>query len=68
MSEKTYYQKKKSRDVILSRAKDYYEKEKERLKNKQEINTEIYLKNKKIKRDNMEEIDTITCLKKRNKN
>ena len=67
MSEKTYYQK-KSRDVILSRAKDYYEKEKERLKNKQEINTEIYLKNKKIKRDNMEEIDTITCLKKRNKN
>ena len=68
MSEKTYYQKKKSRDVILSRAKDYYEKEKERLKNKQEINTEIYLKNKKIKRANMEEIDTITCLKKRNKN
>ena len=67
MSEKTYYQK-KSRDVILSRAKDYYEKEKERSKNKQEINTEIYLKNKKIKRDNMEEIDTITCLKKRNKN
>ena len=67
MSEKTYYQK-KSRDVILSRAKDYYEKDKERLKNKQEINTEIYLKNKKIKRDNMEEIDTITCLKKRNKN
>ena len=54
--------------MILSRAKDYYEKEKERLKNEQEINTEIYLKNKKIKRDNMEEIDTITCLKKRNKN
>ena len=65
---KRIIKKKKSRDVILSRAKDYYEKEKERLKNKQEINTEIYLKNKKIKRDNMEEIDTITCLKKRNKN
>ena len=65
---KRIIKKKKSRDVILSRAKDYYEKEKERLKNEQEINTEIYLKNKKIKRDNMEEIDTITCLKKRNKN
>ena len=33
----------------------------------QEINTEIYLKRKKIKRENMEEIDIITCLKKINK-
>ena len=32
----------------------------------QEIKTEIYLKNKKIKRDNMEEIRIILCLKKRN--
>ena len=32
----------------------------------QEINTEIYLKKKKIKRENMEEIDII-CLKKRKK-
>ena len=29
MSEKTYYQR--NRDVILNRAKDYYEKDKERL-------------------------------------
>ena len=31
-----------------------------------EINTEIYLKKKKIKTENMEEID-IVCVKKRNK-
>ena len=37
----TYYQR--NRDVILNRAKDYYENDKERLKSKQEINTENYL-------------------------
>ena len=36
--EETYYQKNK--DVILNRAKDYYENDKERLKERQEINTE----------------------------
>ena len=41
----TYYQK--TRDVILNRAKDYYESDKERLRYKQEINTETYLKKKK---------------------
>ena len=49
--EETYYQKNK--DVILNRAKDYYENDKESLR-EQEINTEIYLKKKKIKRENME--------------
>ena len=39
-------------------------KEQER---KKEINTKIYLKNKKMKRKNMEETDMI-CLKKINKN
>ena len=34
----------------------------------QEINTEIYLKKKKIKSENMQEIDFIICQKKRNKN
>ena len=34
----------------------------------QEINTEIYLKKKKIERESMEEIDIIICLKKKNKN
>ena len=52
----TYYQK--TRDVILTRAKDYYE-------NGQEINTENYLKKKKIKKENMGKIDTTKCLKKR---
>ena len=33
----------------------------------QEINMKTYLKNKKIKRENMEKTDTIICLKKKNK-
>ena len=33
-----------------------------------EINTETYLKKEKTKRDNIEEIDIIIRLKKRNKN
>ena len=37
--------------MILNRAKDYYENDKE---SKQEINTETYLKKKIIKRENME--------------
>ena len=52
--------------MILNRAKDYYENNKEGLR-EQEINTEIYLKKKKIKRKNMEEIDVIICQKDRNK-
>ena len=63
--EETYYQK--NHKVILKRAKDYYENDKESLREHEEINTEVYLKKKKIKRENMEETDTI-CLKKRNKN
>ena len=65
MSDTTYYQR--NRDVILNKAKDYYENDKKRLKGKQEINTEIYLKQKKIKRENMEETDIIICLKKERK-
>ena len=65
MSETTYYERK--RDVIVNRAKDYYKIDKERLRVMREINTEIYWKRKKTKRDNMEKIDII-CLKKRNKN
>ena len=53
MSEKTYYQR--NRDVILNRAKDYYENDKERLREKLRnleninINIETYLKKKKQK-------------------
>ena len=42
-----YHQR--NRDVILNRAKDYYENDKERLESKQEINTETYLKEKNKK-------------------
>ena len=35
--------------------------------NRQEINIETYLKKKKIKKENMEKIDTSICLKKRKK-
>ena len=61
----TYYQK--SRDVILNRTKDYYENNKERLRVRQEINTETYLKKKKMKKENIEKIDILICLKKRKK-
>ena len=54
--------------MILNRAKDYYENDKERLRGKQEINTEIYLKEKKIKSENTVKTDIARCLKKRNKN
>ena len=54
----TYYQR--NRDVILNRARDYYENDKE-------INTETYLRKKKIKKENMGRIDIAICLKKRNK-
>ena len=49
MSETTYYQR--SSEVILNRAKDYYENNKERERERereQKINTENYLKRKKI--------------------
>ena len=36
-------------------------------KSKQEINTETYLKKKKIKRENMEKTDIAIFLKKKNK-
>ena len=65
MSETTYYER--NRDVIVNRAKDYNKNDKERLRVMREINTEIYWKRKKTKRDNMEKIDII-WLKKRIKN
>ena len=47
MSGTTYYQRNK--EVILNRAKDYYENNKKLLKEReQEINIENYLKKKKL--------------------
>ena len=47
MSETTYYER--NREVILNRAKDYYENKKELLRERdQKRSTENYLKKKKI--------------------
>ena len=63
MSEKTYYQQKNS-NVILNRAKDCYKTDKERLRNN---GRDKYRDLSELKRENMEEICIIICLKKRNK-
>ena len=49
MNETTYYQR--NREVILNRAKDYYENSKKLLRERvQKINTENYLKKKIYKK------------------
>ena len=63
MSEKTYNQK-KNRNVILNRAKDCYKTDKERLRNN---GRDKYRDLSELKRENMEEICIIICLKKRSK-
>ena len=64
MNEATYYQR--NRNVILNRAKDYQKNDIERSRGARE-NIEVYLKKKKkIKRENMEEIDIIICQKNKN--
>ena len=66
MSDLTYYQR--NRDVILNRAKDYYENDKERLRERARdkyrhlSEEEEKNKNKRIQK----KTDTIICLKKRN--
>ena len=47
----TYYQR--NREVILHKAKDYYENDKERWEVRKKISIETYLKKTKTKRDNM---------------
>ena len=61
----TYYQK--NRDVMLNRAKDYYENDKERLRVQARDKCRNLSEEKKIKKENMGEIDTAICPKKRNK-
>ena len=65
MDNTTYYQK--SKEIMLNRENDYYEIGKERLKSKQLINIETYLKKIKRKIENMEKIDIKICLQKRSK-
>ena len=61
----TYYQR--NRDVILNRAKDYYENDKERLIEQARDKCRNLPEEKKMKKENMEKIDIAICLKKRNK-
>ena len=65
-NELTYYQK--NRDVILNRAKGYYENDKERLRTQSRDKYRYLSEEEKNVKKNMEEIDIIICLKKRNKN
>ena len=69
MSEENYYHK--LRDLILKRAKDYYENDKGRLKETEKKKYKDHLKKKKNvkrERESMEETNIIIGLKKRNKN
>ena len=61
----TYYQR--NRNTILIKQKIIIKTIMKNLKNRQKINIRIYLKKKKIKKENMEKIDII-CLKKKSKN
>ena len=66
MSNTTFYQE--NRDVILNRVKNYYENDKKKLRERARYNYRNLSEEDKIKRENVEEADTIICLKKRNKN
>ena len=63
--EKAYYQR--NRDVILNRAKDYYENDKKRLTEQARYKYRNLSEEEKTKKENMEKIYIIICLKKRNK-
>ena len=67
MSEATNYQR--NREVILNRAKDYYKNDKEILRdNARDKYINLCEEEKNKKRENMEKIDIIICVRKRNKN
>ena len=66
MSGVTYYQR--NREVILNRTKDYYETDKERLREKARGKYRNLSEEDKKKKKNMEKTDILICLKKRNKN
>ena len=59
----TYY--KKNRDVVVNKAKGYYENNKERLKMQGRDKYQNLSEEEKIKEENMEKIDIIICLKRR---
>ena len=53
MSETSYYQRNKN--VMLNRAKDYHKNDKERLRDNARDKYKIYLREKELKREKMEE-------------
>ena len=61
----TYYQR--NRDVILNRAKDYYENHKKRLRVQPRDKYKNLSEEETKKKENMEKTDTTICRKKRNK-
>ena len=65
MNNTTYYQR--NRDRALNKAKEYYKNNNERLREQARDKYKNYLKKIRIKRQNMEKIDIIICLKKRSK-
>ena len=66
MTETTYHQGK--RETILNRATEYYENDKERLREPARNKYRELSEEEKNKRENIQEIDIIICLKKRDKN
>ena len=66
MSEETYYQRNKV--TILNRAKEYFEYNKKRLRQQAKDKYRELSKEEKTYRENMEKIDILMLLKKRNKN
>ena len=66
MNNTTYYQR--NRDMIPSKAKDYYKNNNERLKTLAKDKYRNLSEEDKNKKENMEKIDIIICLKKRCKN
>ena len=57
----------RNRDVILNRCTDYYENDKERLREQARDKYRNLSEEKKIKKENTEKTDIAICLKKRNK-
>ena len=55
--------------MILNRAKNYHENDKERLKNQERDKyRNLFEEEKKIKKENMQEVDIVIYHKKRDKN
>ena len=66
MNNTTYYQR--NRDIALNKAKQYYKNNNERLKQQARDKYRNLSEEDKKKKENMEQIDIIICLKKRSKN